>query len=177
MADIEQLIQRLGDPTTQREAISALRERGETAVEPLINALDSPNEVLRQQAANALGAIGDSRAVPHLIERMNATTDSMRSAAIISLGNFKGENAAITALQQLVQNTSADFSDRVSALFSFERVAGKEAATDLRLKLLRDPDRQFRFNIISQLGNSKQPHVVEALIAEASQMTESETRC
>jgi HEAT repeat protein len=85
-----------------------------------------------------------------------------------------GENTDITALQQLVQDTSADFTDRLTALFSFERTAGKEAATELRLKLLRDPDRQFRFNMISQLGNTKQPRVVDALIVEVSQMIEND---
>lgn len=52
------------------QAIQELRASGEAGVEPLCLALADPNGVLRLQAIEALGEVGDERAVAPLIEAL-----------------------------------------------------------------------------------------------------------
>ncbi|HYC81818.1 MAG TPA: HEAT repeat domain-containing protein, partial [Solirubrobacterales bacterium] len=53
-----------GDPATQTWAIRGLGQlRDRESVDPLIAALDSPNDRLRRAAATALAKLGDPRAL------------------------------------------------------------------------------------------------------------------
>lgn len=67
--------------------VNALVEFGETAVEPLINALKDRNadQDIRFRAAMALAKIGDSRAVEPLIDALEDNDSFVRSGARIAL--------------------------------------------------------------------------------------------
>ena len=73
------------------EAAEALREIGEPAVEPLIQALADKNEDIRAGAAEALGNIRDKRAVEPLIQALADKKEHVRSAAARALGEMKWE--------------------------------------------------------------------------------------
>ena len=63
-----------------------LAEIGETAVDPLIEALKDENFVVRSGAAKALGKIGDARAVDPLIKALQDEYSVVRSSAANALG-------------------------------------------------------------------------------------------
>ena len=69
MDTIRELVHKLGDKSRRirRWAERELVEIGEPAVEPLINALEDENWRARWRAADALGKIGEARAIEPLI--------------------------------------------------------------------------------------------------------------
>lgn len=84
----------------QEAVVTAFVSIGPPAVEPLIEAL-SARECVALVAANALGRLGDPRALEPLIKAMNHTLSSVGKAATKALGglrNGSGFNALINAL-------------------------------------------------------------------------------
>jgi HEAT repeat protein len=80
-------------------AVEALGEMGPVAVEPLLHALQFDEDVkVRQKAANALGRIGDPRAVDALIE---ARRGSFESAKGYRMQSPEVAQAAVWALGQI----------------------------------------------------------------------------
>ena len=68
---VHELIEELregNDRQTRREAQQELVEMGAAAVYPLIGALSDTDWRVREEATRALGEIGDSRAVRHIIQ-------------------------------------------------------------------------------------------------------------
>ena len=85
------LIARLRDPDTRvnAEAVKALIALGKPAVPHLITALTYKSDRARWRAAEALGAIGDLRAVGPLIERLSDgryTVVVEARAALVKIG-------------------------------------------------------------------------------------------
>lgn len=76
-------------------AIEALVEIGEPAVEPLIQALNNESWVVREAATEALGKIGDERAVEPLIKVLDDEDETtfVREAAAEALGEIGDERA------------------------------------------------------------------------------------
>jgi len=69
--EVDELIQMLsGDSESRKEARERLIELGAEAVPALIEATRDPNPWVRWEAVNALGYIGDPRAIPALVERI-----------------------------------------------------------------------------------------------------------
>ena len=92
------------------EAAHALsRYNSEAAFEALLNALsqshDENNRFVREYAAEALGKLGDRRAVPNLIEALHDKSDLVRPSVATALGKL-GEPAAIEPLQRIRHNTA-----------------------------------------------------------------------
>jgi len=92
---IEELILSCGEGNglAQQEARISLEKIGEAAVEPLIQALlHSDNSVIRWRAAEALGNIGDTRAINPLIQALADKDTSVQWRAIEALADI-GEPA------------------------------------------------------------------------------------
>lgn len=87
------------------EALRALVEIGKPAVPALIEALqDKGNPVTRRwQAAKALGAIKDARAVEPLIKAMSDESEFVRRVAAESLGKL-GDKRAIPVLKEALKD-------------------------------------------------------------------------
>ena len=90
---VQPLIAALKDRNTRDAASDALAKIGAPIVEPLIAALKDNDLGVRKGAANALGKIGDARAVEPLIAALmeGGTDDSagvLRSATARALGNI-----------------------------------------------------------------------------------------
>jgi len=95
---IPTLIKRLGgDVDVQRAAAVALGMIGTSAVEPLIEVASSRTWSERGYAAEALGYIGDSRAVPVLLEILKNRGIQQFQAAAVALGRI-GELSTIIIL-------------------------------------------------------------------------------
>lgn len=103
---IEELIKACGEGNglAQQEARIALEKIGEAAVEPIIQALlESRNQAIRWRAAEALGHIGDTRAIEPLIQALGDKDTSVQWRAIEALADI-GE----PAIESLVFATEDD---------------------------------------------------------------------
>lgn len=98
-AAIEALIEALADehPDVSAGALTALHSFGVSAIEPLINAMSHPLWYVRDMVANALGDIGDLRAVPVLLSALDDEAWEVRFSTVIALGQI-GDVRAIPAL-------------------------------------------------------------------------------
>ncbi|GAB4449831.1 MAG: hypothetical protein OHK0015_55130 [Chloroflexi bacterium OHK40] len=63
----------------------ALRALGDPALSALVSALSAPSKAMRRGAAEALGAIGDQRATPHLIHSLSDADEAVANAATVAL--------------------------------------------------------------------------------------------
>jgi len=80
-------------------AATGLSKAGQAAVEPLLEALQDGQYVVRQVAALALGEIGDLRAVERLVEGLGDEYEAVRQAAAVSLGKL----GAVEAIEPLLR--------------------------------------------------------------------------
>jgi HEAT repeat protein len=79
-----------GSLEERRDAALALSESGdETAVEPLIAALEDDDEFVRALAAKALGEIGDERAIEPLRGALEDNDERVREAAETALDKME----------------------------------------------------------------------------------------
>lgn len=133
MADIQALIQQLDDQKQGSAAFKTLYDMSATIVEPLIAALSSPNVTIRTQVASILGNSGDQRAVEALMKLTRDREDGWRSA-ITALGRFTGDTRIADFLRDFARQ-KGDMTERMSAVFAFERLMGKPAAVPLWLDI------------------------------------------
>jgi len=105
----------------RREAAGALIRIGAPAVEPLIQALKDKDPVIRFGAADALGEIGDRRAVGPLIEALNDIGVRWR-AATDALGKI-GDHRAVDPVIQ----ASKDIDVRESIVWALKMIKEKRS--------------------------------------------------
>lgn len=116
-ADISSLINGMNEDRQDADAVIRQAVRvGPSAVEPLILALHHSQRKVRRNAADALGRIGDSRAVNPLIECMKVDPEiRCRMAASFALGEIG--QPALAALSVAARDNDHDFSrEAISAL-------------------------------------------------------------
>lgn len=174
MPDVQPLIQQLSDPLKARAAFKAISEMGAAAAEPLLAALNDPNETIRRQVVSLLGSTKDPRAVAPLMKLTGDLPKQVQSAAIAALGNFPNNPRVSDFLSQLALR-QGETDTRVSAIFTLGRAAGKDAAQALWLEMLNDPSPQMVINAASQLATAKQPATVKPLLATLQRMGEGST--
>ncbi len=115
MDAIGQLIENLRPGSKQiRRAVSALVQFGPLAVQPLILALKAGPWQVQQQAAKALGRIGDVRAVEPLIAALGHGRLQVRQQAARALGRLSDPRAVVPLIGRL-NDRSADVRGEVSA--------------------------------------------------------------
>ena len=90
------LVMIMNDPDEKlpprENAILALGEIGEPAVEPLIHAMENENPQIRARAAEALSKIGDERAIEPLNRALHDKYGMVRDAARMGLRGFEGHD-------------------------------------------------------------------------------------
>ena len=108
--DVDALISSLAEGKSIEEDVEKLINIGESAVEPLIEALKDPQESMRKRAAYVLGEIGDTRAVDPLIEAFQlGTIDGYALDAIRKIGDPRAvEVAVITLVEEDQYDTIAE---------------------------------------------------------------------
>ncbi len=106
---VEPLIHALNDEhwDVRRKAAWALGNMGESAVEPLIHALNDEHWDVRRKAAWALGNIGDARGVEPLIHALNDEHRDVREEAAWALGNI-GDARGVEPLIQALRDEYSD---------------------------------------------------------------------
>ena len=92
---VASLIDELANEELQDEALAALVEMRGVAVLPMIDALKNETDEIRVKVADALGQIGDRRAIVPLIEALDSDPyKEVKALAAVGLGNMRarGEN-------------------------------------------------------------------------------------
>jgi HEAT repeat protein len=87
-------------------AVDAIKEIGEPAVEPLIQALKDADGKVREMAAESLGKIKDVRAVEPLIQALKDKNRDVQVEAVDALGEI-GDKRAVEPLQVQEDKNSA----------------------------------------------------------------------
>jgi HEAT repeat protein len=170
---------------------------GSAAVEPLIAALDDFQVRVRQNAASALGQIGDARAVEPLIAQAEHGKPAMENArqALVSIGpaaigpliNSLQENkrcgatdilgeigsAAVEPLITVLQHKSPR--SRMVAMSALEKIGDRRAVGPI-VALLKDDEVLIRRRAITALSKIKGTRAVDALCTELSNEEAEERR-
>ncbi|MBN1384660.1 MAG: HEAT repeat domain-containing protein [Elusimicrobia bacterium] len=103
--DAPVLIEMLNDPDpgvkiAACDALGLMREQ--SATDKIISLLDDKEPQVRQSACVALGYIGNPKAKPELVKRVTKdSSDSVRTQAILILGNMRAEESVDTLIDVL----------------------------------------------------------------------------
>ena len=132
---IEALREHHGDPAVLSATLGAIAASHDDLVGELTALLASADADLRTYAALALGLIGDSRAVPSLVERLGDADANVRYHAIEALGRI-GDRSAAEPLARIAE--TRDFFVAFAALDALAAIGEPSVASRL-VPLLDDP--------------------------------------
>jgi HEAT repeat protein len=160
---IEALVASLadGDNTGRRNsAVEALMRFGAGAVPGLMRASTSDDADVRKQAVDALGGIGDPRAMDRLLEMLGDRDPNVRGAAADALGS-SGSGGAPGALLRLARDSDEDALVRLSALCALRTLRAELQVMDLEPTLAHPLLRAVSFEL---LGHSDDPAACSVLV-------------
>ena len=117
---VEPLIKALENEELQGEALAALIEMRGVAVLPMLDALKNGTDEIRVKVADALGQIGDRRAIVPLIEALdNDPYKEVKTLAAVGLGNMRARgksNGAVFALTDALSYDDTTATNAAEAL-------------------------------------------------------------
>ena len=117
---VQPLIAALADEELQTDALAALVEMRGVAVPFLMDALKSTPDKIRVKVADALGQIGDRRAIVPLIEALNTDPHKeVKAFAATGLGNMRArgeKNSAVIALTNALSYDDTTATNAAAAL-------------------------------------------------------------
>jgi len=138
-----------------RSSVRAVRslaaQRTRLATEDLLKRLDDPSVVVREEAVNALGEIGDPAAVPALLERLENPAAHSTLGIIRALGLIGDERALWPLVARL---KSRDRHVRAAAARALGEIQGKRAVEALKELVRREESEQVIANAIEALGET-----------------------
>ena len=143
----------------RQQAAIALGQMGDAAVSLLLEMANSSTPTTREAAIEALGATNSSRAVERVIEALSDSNTNVRSAAVRALGDSSSEGA-VPHLLALLRDESGDL--RAQAGVSLARL-GPIALPGL-ISALRDGKPYVRQLAASALGDIGSREAVAPLI-------------
>lgn len=175
----------IGHPSTKAKI------KFEGAFDDVLQALHSHDEEIREEAARALGELGDRRAVNPLIELLNDDNRYVRREAAKSLGKIGDEKAipalisalkdedrygregAAEGLGEMGENAyspliramnDSDWHVRMGAAIAL-RIIGNKDALKVLIPAMNDENRFVRREVIKSLGRIGDHSVVNTLIS------------
>ncbi len=164
-----QKLSRAENPEARRHAAEDLaRLKTPVAVEELVKALDDVALPVREQAAVALGEIGDARAVTSLVQKLTDPAAGIAGPAATALGKI-GDRSALPSLAAAAQ--LGPVTRRLAAIEALGRMPDARAS-DLLTSLMDDPDISVRSEAIRALAEREDPETASALIGRLSQETD-----
>ena len=138
------------DWKVNKATYNALAEFAPSAVEFLISALGSENQLVRLYAVNLLGIAKDKGAVEHLIPLLKDKDASIRSSSASALGRI-GDERAIPPLLEALNDPAANV--RIAAISSLGKLKASEAAGKLIEIAKNEKEREdVRKEAIESLG-------------------------
>jgi HEAT repeat protein len=115
---------------------------------------------VRSSAADALGKIGDDRAIPGLLKLVEDSDSDVRRSAADALGKI-GDAQAIPGLLKLVEDSDSDV--RRSAADALGKIGDAQAIPGL-LKLVEDSDSDVRRSAADALGKIGDDQAIPGLL-------------
>lgn len=152
------VIKLLIDRATGREA-DLSNKPDWTLVKFLINALSNGVEVVRMDAALALGKIGDERALKPLIKALNDADPDVRKSAATALGEL-GDTRAVKPLTRTL--TDSHNAVRHEAAIAISELGGSEAI-DSMVTAATDQSEYVRKLAVTALGSFGSKKAANAL--------------
>jgi len=167
------------------------RIKFEGAFEDVIHALHSSDEEVREEAARALGELGDTRAVEPLIALLRDENRYVRREAAKSLGKIGDERAIVPLIEALKDEDrygregaaeglgdmgerafphlvaamkNPDWHVRMGAAIAL-RLVGDKKAIPVLIEAMRDENRFVRREAIKSLGRIGDESVIDTLVA------------
>jgi HEAT repeat protein len=130
------------------------------AVEDLLAASKGPSLPVRRESILSLGPLGNSNAVPGLIEiaRTNGHVEE-RALAVHALGEIGGKEAH-DELRRVLADMSEDANVRGTAAEQLGHIGGADEDVPLLIGALRDPADEVRFWSAFALGELKDPRAL-----------------
>ncbi|OGW29289.1 MAG: hypothetical protein A2X59_09705 [Nitrospirae bacterium GWC2_42_7] len=159
---IDPLIHALRDENTHMQSRSrmALIEIGRPAVESLINALADENKGIQKEAAYALGAIHDPRAIEPLIELLNSDKEGVSWVAARALEKYEDQRVTEALVVALRSNKVYLRSTITEVLYRYRG----PLLTEHLIDATQDKDPEVRKEAIYILDVVKDPKAVDPLI-------------
>lgn len=162
--DIRRLRSASDEETRLRATAALASSRTRLAVSELITALRDPSLAVREEAAHALGEIGDPLAAPVLTAVLMDPMMGLVGEAAKALGRI-GDRQATTALVGLLDDRSERFSreERILAIRALGALGGSDAA-DALLRIFRefgasdsekDEEKEAIARALGQIGDSR----------------------
>jgi HEAT repeat protein len=146
--------------TPGEQAASALVAIGSRAFDPLVGALRHPAWIARRNAAWALGALDDVRAVERLIPLIKDSEPAVREQTAWALGALD-DRAAVPAL--IAGLKDADARVRRQSAWAAGAIDDRRAVDQL-ITALRDDDRSVREQAAWALGAIGDSRAIDALL-------------
>ena len=172
-ASVQPLIKELANEELQNEALAALIEMRGVAVPPMLDALKNGTDEIRVKVADALGQIGDRRAIAPLIDTLNNDPHKeVQAQAAIGLGNIRARNA-VNALTEALSYDDTTATNAAEALGKIA-VATEDAVQKLIIiamdKQMRETLRLAAITALWQLkpGEATQPMLLLMFSDETS---------
>jgi HEAT repeat protein len=143
-----------GKSKTTNLALVTAEER-EAIIEKILPLLVAPNPQTRRKAALALAKLGTKSAIPHLLEGLADSNESVIEACIFALGEI-GYNVTSYATEithlliPLLKSSSAQI--RIKTIGAISKNANKKLGFELLIEMLEDKDIYVQLKTISSLG-------------------------
>jgi HEAT repeat protein len=157
---VEPLIASLGG--NGLAAVEALRQFGDSAVEPLIAGLRNENEHVRKLAAMMLGEFGDTRALESLIAELNQLSANTEITNMMKMVRRIGSATAMEPLIAALKDENKYVRSNVAIILG---MIGDTKAVDPLITALNDDDWYVRSTVAETLGKIGDARAVEPLIA------------
>ena len=174
--EIDNLIMNLGsrDIFYAEKSLDELVKRGEQALEKLISNIDNQDRNIASRCIEALGKIGNVRAVDPLLKKLSDLSNQsssglftkrfLRIITIKALGNLKDPKSIHLLNKIKSEGTEYDMAHAVVAL---SKIGDDPAFTDL-IGLLKSDEKNIRFIAAEALGNLQNKEATDALIQALS---------
>ncbi len=161
------------DSGARRSAAEALAMIGGPSVDPLIGALRHRDPSVRKDAAWALGSIKDLRAITPLIATLKDADADVQRTASDAVAAF-GELAVDPLIEDLRSPRPSDRASVIAAYYA-GRALGMIGgpAVEPMTRLLNDPRPFVRHVAARELGTTKDPRAVDALVATVADAEQS----
>ncbi len=143
-------------------AIGGFTELGDQSVDLLVEALESPSQAIRKNAAVALGKIGSEKAVMPLAARLSDEDWEVRRNAVEALGILKDERAVEPLVLCLGDHAARVQNQTIHDLAAF----GRNATPSLLNALEHEKDKFTLRAIIETLGEIRDPNAVQPLLGQ-----------
>jgi HEAT repeat protein len=151
------------------DLLSAIEKMGDTAVDPLIEALQDKEGTVRKFAAALLGKLSDPRAIEPLGMALYDLHHEVGKASAESLARFGA--AAFDVLVEALSHPEMWI--RIHAMSALSKIKD-DRVTPILLEMLNDPEREVKKQVIRFLAELRDPRSAHALQEIASNRADRE---